>query len=471
VCVVFVAAQLALTVRGSGLGWDETVYTSQVSGHVPAAFFSAPRARGVTLAAAPVAWPTGSTTALRLWMSALSGAGLFAALWPWRPLLPPRLLALAAALFAGLWISLFYGPQVMPNLGSAYGTLAATGFLVRAARADLTGRERWRVLGGTAAGVAVTGLMRPPDALWLVAALGGAALVLARRRRGVLLLAALGAGLVLGCAEWVAEAYVRYGGLAERLHDASAIEGGLGWHVAIGDQLRSLDGRTLCRPCDGPWRHKGASAWWILLPFAVAFGVAAAPRARRAAVAVAAATGTVVAAPYLLTVGYAAPRFLLPAYALLAIPAAECLRRLAAGPAPGRVRWRSPSTAAVALLLGVHLGVQLAVLHGTVRNNRLLSREYRAVAARLHARGVRPPCVLSGENAVPIAFYAGCASRQTAGPDRSITPAGLTALARREPAALLLPAAAAVPSFATPWPCAPLPVSPDPSGARACVAP
>lgn len=42
VAASFTALQLALVVPGSGLGWDETVYTSQVSGSVPAAFFSAP---------------------------------------------------------------------------------------------------------------------------------------------------------------------------------------------------------------------------------------------------------------------------------------------------------------------------------------------------------------------------------------------------------------------------------------------
>ena len=71
---------------------------------------------------------------------------------------------------------------------------------------------------------------------------------------------------------------------------------------------------------------------------------------------------------------------------------------------------------------------------------------------------------------MPIAFYAGCSSRQTAGPDLSITPAALAALARREPTALLVPDADPAPAFATTWPCVPLPVSPDPTGERACVA-
>lgn len=42
VAAAFALVQLVLVVPGSGLGWDETVYVSQVSRDVPAAFFSAP---------------------------------------------------------------------------------------------------------------------------------------------------------------------------------------------------------------------------------------------------------------------------------------------------------------------------------------------------------------------------------------------------------------------------------------------
>lgn len=42
VAAAFTFVQLVLVVPGSGLGWDETVYVSQVSRDVPAAFFSAP---------------------------------------------------------------------------------------------------------------------------------------------------------------------------------------------------------------------------------------------------------------------------------------------------------------------------------------------------------------------------------------------------------------------------------------------
>lgn len=84
----FTLAQLALVRPGLGLGWDEVVYVSQVSPEAPAAFFSAPRARGISLLAAPVAsWST-STELLRVYLALLSGLGLFLALRAWRGLFP-----------------------------------------------------------------------------------------------------------------------------------------------------------------------------------------------------------------------------------------------------------------------------------------------------------------------------------------------------------------------------------------------
>ncbi|SEG41613.1 hypothetical protein SAMN05216223_10556 [Actinacidiphila yanglinensis] len=470
VCALFVAAQLLLVLPGARLGWDETVYTSQVSGRIPAAFFSAPRARGISFLAAPVAQFTDSPVALRLWMAALSGIGLYAALRMWRPLLPERVLALAAALFAGLWITLFYGPQVMPNLWSAYGALAAVGCFLRAGR----NRADRAALVGLAAGVTVVGLMRPPDAAWLVAPLAVAALAVPRWRRPALF-AVLAAGVVLGCAEWVIEAYVRYGGLAERLHRSSGVEGGMGLHMAVDDQVRSLNGRALCRPCTVSWRHKDASVWWFVLPFLAAGGAVAVPRVRRSAVWLAGLIALAMAVPYLFTISYAAPRFLLPTYALLALPVSECLWWLVTrsgaragrpGERPGMpavVRLRPAATALVAVLLLGHLAVQGSVLRTATRNNHRTGNEYQAVADGLHAHGVRAPCTLTGVSAVPISFYTGCSSRQLSGPDESITTAGLLAQTGHRPVAVLVTGGGRPPAFARDWRSVELPT---PHGAR-----
>ncbi|MGP3998600.1 hypothetical protein [Streptomyces sp. 8N706] len=472
VAVAFTLAQLALVAPGSGLGWDESVYVSQVSPHAPAAFFSAPRARGITFLIAPVTELTTSTAALRIHLSVLSGCGLFLALWVWRRLLPATVLALAGALFAGLWITLYYGPQAMPNLWVAYGALFTTGCFLRtvrgrAAPAFLTGslltgaegravarpavaalgRDR-RALVGLGCGIAFTALLRPSDAVWLALPLVLSALCVRAWRRPAVLLV-LAAGAVAGSAEWIIEAYVRYGGLAARLDRADRIQGGLEWQLAFDDQLRALEGRSLCRPCDVEWRHPVTAAWWFALPLLTAGGVLVAARARRTPVVLLPTlAGLFLAVPYLLLIDYAAPRFLLPTYALLALPVALCLVGLVSGVRP---RLRPWVAAAVALALAGHLAVQYAVLRTIVSRGRDTREAVGRIVDELHRQGVRPPCVVTAEEAVRIGFRAGCSSRQTRGHDGSITTADLVELARRRPVAVLVAGDGPPPSYARDW--------------------
>lgn len=458
----FTLVQLALAVPGVGLGWDETVYVSQVGPQAPAAFFSAPRARGITFLVAPVAAWTTSTEALRVYLALLSGCGLFVALWVWRRLLPVPVLAVAGALFASLWVTVFYGPQAMPNLWVALGALAAVGCFLRAAR-DPGDR---RALIGLGAGTALAALMRPTDAVWLALPLTVAALSVRNTRR-TLLLAVLVGSAVLGCAEWVVEAYAAYGGLGARLARASEIQGHLGWYFAVDDHARALGGRTLCRPCDGSLSHPVGALWFLALPLVVAGGVRAAARTgQRTPVLLASAVGAALAAPYLFTVGYAAPRFLLPAYALLALPAAYALVRVCALP-----RRRPAVVALVVAALAVHLAVQYRILDGVTDRARATFAANARVAAALRAQGVRPPCVLTGDDAVRIAFLLGCASRQATGHDASITPEALAGAGVRQPVAFLLSGGQRVPSYARSWRPLDLPDPPARPGYRAYVSP
>ncbi|MEU0335087.1 hypothetical protein [Streptomyces sp. NPDC006193] len=444
VAAAFTLAQLLLVRPGMGLGWDETVYVSQVSGHAPAAFFSAPRARGVSLLVAPVAAWSSSTALLRVYLAVLSGLALYLALRAWRRLFPARVLALAGALFASLWVTLFYGPQAMPNYWVAVSALTAVACFLRAG-ADCTDRL---ALAGLAASAALMAWMRPVDAVW--AALPLLALGPVRRHRRALL--ALLAGLAAGAAEWVVEAYVSYGGLARRLADGSAVQGGLGWHLAVGHQLRGLAGRTLCRPCTGDLPHPALVLWWCLLPLFAALGLAVAVRARRtAATALPLACAVTAAFPYLFLIGYAAPRFLLPAYALLALPVADALLHLATAPRRSR---RPVAATLVCAGIAAHLAVQLAVLVHTVRNTTAAHRAWARTAAELHRLGVRPPCLLTGHEALPIAFYAGCASAATSGPNANTTAAGIAGTARLTPVATLVRTGAEPPGYTRGWPSA-----------------
>ncbi|MGI5193885.1 hypothetical protein ACQEVY_09620 [Streptomyces sp. CA-288835] len=442
----FTVAQLALVRPGMGLGWDEVVYVSQVSPQAPAAFFSAPRARGVSLLAAPiVSWST-STELLRVYLALLSGLGLFLALRAWRGLVPLRVLTLAGALFATLWVTLFYGPQVMPNYWVAIGALALVGCFLRAQ----VNRFDRAALWGVGLSAALMAWMRPTDAVYVTLPLL-VLLVCVRRWRRWQVLGALAGGLAAGAVEWVVEAYVAYGGLRQRLADASVVQGGLGWNFAVDDQLRSLVGRTLCRPCTAPWPHPAVLIWWFVLPLLAALGLAIAVRAGRTAVAlVPLACAATAAFPYLFLIGYAAPRFLLPAYALLALPVAGALVHLVT--APRSRRRRKAAVTLVALGLVGHLAIQYAVLNHVVDGTYAGRREWDRTAAELHRLGVRPPCLLTGHEAIPIAFYAGCSSAHTEGNNANTTVGDVQRTARRLPVAVLVTPAGRPPSYARTWP-------------------
>ncbi|MBT2419401.1 hypothetical protein J7F01_33035 [Streptomyces sp. ISL-22] len=437
----FTAVQLLLVRPWMGLGWDEVVYVSQVGTEAPAAFFSAPRARGVSLLVWPIASWSSSTTVLRVYLAVLSGLGLYLALRAWRGLFPPRVLAAAGALFATLWVTLFYGPQAMPNLWVAFGALIAVGCFLRA-RADRY--DRWAVWG-VLAGAALMAWMRPTDAVWVTLPL----LVLALAARHWRLGAAVVAGLVAGGLEWVIEAYVGHGGLRERLNEASRIQGDLGWNFAVDDQLRSLVGSTLCRPCTGEMPHPVVFAWWFVLPLLALYGLAVAVWAGRTTrTLVPLLCATTAAFPYLFMIGYAAPRFLLPAYALLALPVADALLSLAT---TRTGRWRPAVAAVIALGLAGHLAVQYVVLDRTVDRTMDSRRAWDRSAAELHRLGVRPPCLLTGHEAIPVAYYTGCSSGATGGHNANTTTAGILRTARSIPVAVLTEPGAEPPRYARDW--------------------
>ncbi len=438
----FTAGQLLLGNPDMGLGWDESVYVSQVSDQAPAAFFSAPRARGVPLLVAPVALWSSSTGLLRLFLAVLSGLALFLALRAWRGLFPTRVLAAGGALFATLWVVLYYGPQAMPNLWVALGGLFTVGCYLRARAARRPDRGAW---WGVAAGAAFMALMRPTDAVYVALPLLAAALAGRHWRLGLVTTAGLAAGAV----PWVVEAYTSYGGLRERLDQASRVQGGLGWNFAVDDQMRSLGGRTLCRPCTVPMPDPVLMVWWFLLPLLALLGLAVAVRAGRTArTLLPLACATTAAVPCLFLIGYAAPRFLTPAYALVALPVADGLLHLVRTRAG---RWRPLATGVLAVAVAGHLAVQYAVLHGMVDRTTAHHGSWARNVETMRSRGVRPPCLLLGHEAIPVAYYAGCASGAIRGNNANITRAEILSTARREPVAVLSVPGGTPPAYARDW--------------------
>ncbi|MFI7133548.1 hypothetical protein ACIBQ1_48285 [Nonomuraea sp. NPDC050153] len=395
VAACYGVAQLIVVTPGMGLGWDEVVYVSQVDPRVPATEFIAPRARGITLIVGPLVAITSSTEALRVYLCLLSALALYASFGTWRRVCPGPVVPLAALLFASLWLSLFYGGQVMPNLWVAFGAVAATGCLLRCLRPG----GGWGPAAGLGASVAAVAVLRPPDSVWLALALALAA-VLARRWRAGL---AVNAGLAAGWADWIVEAYVRFDGPAARWHAAGAANE-TGLHFSLPEHARALNGPLLCRPP----AHCGPVSlswllWWSAIPLLALLGLYAAHRrGRLAECALPAAAGLLMAVPYAFLVGYAAPRFLLPTYALLAFPLAHGAVFLLDG-RRGPARRAGWGLVAAGVLAQFTLqGITLEKIAGW----RLSKREADAEVAR--ALRVQPPCLVYGEHAAMIAYRTGC---------------------------------------------------------------
>jgi hypothetical protein len=425
VCVAHVLLPFWILGGHFPLGWDETVYVSQIDPHHVAGYFSAPRARGVALLTAPVSLITPSLTALRAWLAFLSGVGLYAGMRPWLRVVGGWTVPLAAALWSGLWVSLFYGNAAMPNQWIALAALAATGWFVVALR-EPARRSAWVGFG---AALAIAALMRPSDSVALAVPLVVTALVARRvplRHRGALL-ALTAVSLVAGWAEWLIEAEVRFGGVAARLQAASVENGGAGFHWTLGAELRALSGPTLCRyncladapPVDRVW-------WLLLLPLAVA-GIWFARRQvivmRDAATFVLpTAVGLALAAEYFVLVPYAAPRFLLPAYLLLALPVAEGLRGMLVFSAP---RFRVLTGLVLVAVLGLHEVAQVRVARTVTAN----AKQIGAVEARLatflsehgvdgngvNGQGARTGCAVAGQHAGPTSYLDDCYGIDTIG--------------------------------------------------------
>ncbi|WP_414167501.1 hypothetical protein ACMATS_08360 [Streptoverticillium reticulum] len=436
----YAVVQLCYAVAHMDLGWDETVYLSQVDPRHPAAFFSAPRSRGVSFLVAPVVALTSSVPVLRVVLVLLSSAALHAAFAVWQPLVGRARVALAALLFAGLWITVLSGPEVMPNLWIALSAVAAAGWFLRT-----RGDGRRRALAALTATLAAAALFRAPDAVWLALPLLAVCAGVRDWRRPGTVAAVLG-GLALGGVQWAVEAYVRFGGIGNRLSLSSDTEGGMGAHLGAGLRAayRSLNGPQLCRPCHIAGPSVTHALWWLLLPLLVTAACAVGERAERAVTLLPVACAVALAAPYLLLLDYSAPRFLLPVYALLSLPVAGLVVRVARG-------WRVV-TGVVCVVLVAHGAVQLKELRLNTADARDTTVRYRRAAQELGRLGVRAPCVVTGPRAQPIAYEAGCASAETMGNNRSTTVRGIVDAASTMPVAMLYdPGDPYLPAYARAW--------------------
>jgi 4-amino-4-deoxy-L-arabinose transferase-like glycosyltransferase len=404
VCVLHFLASPLLVGLHYGLGWDETVYLSQFNTTVPAGTFTAPRARGVPLLVAPVTLLTASTAAARLYLALVSSVLMYVAFRPWRRLVDERAVPLAALLFSSLWVTVYYGFQAMPNLYVALAAVPAAALVPLWFRERRTSQLVW-----LAVCVAAAALLRPSDGLYLGGALGLVALLTAgqRWRDRLLVGATCAAGFVGGALQWVVEAYTRYGGPVERYHDALAQQGGTGLHFSLPLHARTLAGPILCREGCHPQSPISAMLWWFVIPPLVVAAFALARREWRLPLATATVVGLLSAAQYVFGIWYSAPRFLLPAYALMALPCAAALVALVAR-LSGRAR--TAGLVAVVVLVAGHALSQAVILERVVlppdnRDRRMWQAQAHALQTRLVQHR---PCAIAGLQSQPIAYRVRC---------------------------------------------------------------
>jgi hypothetical protein len=398
VACAFLAAELTPALLRVPLGTDEITYIARTSVRVSGVMLPPVHGQGPGLLAAPVTLVTGSLLAIRVWMALLSAVGLFLAMLCWRGLRPTWVLALAGLLFASLAITEDSGVQIYPDWWGALGVLALTGLVLHAVSGTMRGRLALPLIAVASLVIVV---MRPQN---LVFIMGPAilAVIVVPGWRQPRILAAMAAGAALGFMEWIIGAYVWYGGLASRLHEASQEPPAFRLYFSLGTQVKVLSGPWYCVPptgCQG-WVMPGESAWWVVFVGVSVLGLVVCWRTTaRASAVLAAVTAVWVIALYVFLVPFGAPRYILPSLALMSVLAADAVGWLVT-----KSRWRRASVAFACVFLLSGIISQRFVVQQLAAAERA-GRPFIAKADRLRDVGVRPPCAIGS---TAVAYYLGC---------------------------------------------------------------
>jgi hypothetical protein len=382
--------------------WDEAIYLSQVTPGAEPLPFVPSRARGITFLALPVLQLGGSLSHLRLFLAAASTAALVAAFRMWAPVLGFGAVA-AALLFAGAWPVLFYGSELMPNLWMALTGVTATAILARRL-AGRGGRYDELVAGGL---VGVAALIRPLDAVVLTAAL--VLLPIAVRRVTVSWTVHLALGLVAGWAPWLVEMTARSGSPGEAFAAAARLghTGRLSFFENVRQYLALSDGPSI-GPVTDPDVPLSGLLWFIGFAILVFLGVRVSiRRGLLPSIVVATAAGLALATGYVVLTDAQAPRFLLPALALLTVPAGFGLAGIGARDGSDQPRFAGTTAASILLIAWAvaQTGIAARVEAGVTRQR--ASAQRAGLEVRRLAAG--EPCQVYSERSFPIVgFAAGC---------------------------------------------------------------
>src|SRR5262249_36292368 len=283
-------------------------------------------------------------TALRVWMALLSAVALFVSLLCWRGLRPAWVLALAGFIFGSLSVTQLSGVQVYPDLWAGFGALAITGLLLQAVQH----RVRPQIALPAIAFVAFVIVMMRPQNIVFVLAPTFLAPIVVRDWRQPRLLVAMIIGMALGIVEWLAEAFLFFGGPATRIHLAGQEPPTFGLHFSLLMQIRTLSGPWYCIPGSCQQYYDPAQyLWWLAFLGLVVLGLVAVwrlPSKRSSLLAL--VTAAWVGGLYILLVPFGAPRYFLPSWALLAILAADGIGWLVTVP-----KWKTRGAVLAAVFL------------------------------------------------------------------------------------------------------------------------
>jgi hypothetical protein len=282
--------------------------------------------------------------------------------------------------------------------------LAAAGFTIR----GVEGERRRHIVFASAA-LAATALIRPTEATIVFVVLGPYALL--GRKRSWTVVLALASGLALGWLPWMIEMSVRFGGPLQALREAAS--GPLARASTVHNALRHLsytDGELVERvvPVSG-------IVWWAMLGLLTVVGLLRATREERVAGLVASFAALAVTIEYLVFVPVSAARFLLPAYAFLAVPASIGLVSLLRGRTVAR------SVGVIALLLAIPWAIwQAGVAERVETASRQVNERFREVGHQLMRLADGAPCSFLSPHGHPqIQIASGCAGdelRRARGP-------------------------------------------------------
>jgi hypothetical protein len=404
VSVLFFLAEIVPALLRLPLGADEITYIARSSLPTSGVFLPPVHGHGAGLLAAPVTMLTSSLTALRVWMSLLSAAGLFFSLLCWRGLRSAWVLAVAGFIFGSLAVTQISGVQVYPDLWAGFGSVAITGLLLQAVQ------RRARpavVLPGIVFSAFVIVMMRPQNIVFILAPTFLAPIVVRGWRQPGVLVAMI-VGMALGVIEWVGEAYLWFDGLSTRIHLADQEPPTFGLHFSLFTQMKTLSGPWYTDTTTGKvpqFSYPAAYLWWLPFMGLVALGVWLMwHRSEKASSLLAVVTGLWVAVLYVFLVPFGAPRYFLPTWGLFAIIAADAIAWMVTVP-----QWKKIGVAIAAVFLVAGAASQHIVLNGLISSS-ASSRNFQAEAAVLKARGLQQPCMIYSPS---VAYYAGCTAPWT----------------------------------------------------------